>query len=443
MRIDGSGNVCIPTTSPSYRLDVFAPAQASTQESLSRWRVSDDADAFVEVFNGTTTDGLFAPSIRARAPNNAARPGLIYHSEILTAYDSGTVPITLFDSRRSDGVAVTRPLFSFESFGTKYMTIAAGGNVGIGTTGPSYPLDVVGDLRASGYIRGSASGLYFPTSGQVQTAGGDLALNATSGSMLYKLNGVEKMRLDTTGYVGIGDPSPAALLTVGSGDKFQVDTNGNLIKVNNVTYSWPSAQGAASTVLQNNGSGTLSWAAASSGSVANTALSNLSGVAVNASLIPGTTNSIDLGSSGSNWRDLYLSDRIAIGTALPTDSRLKIYEPSTAFNLSKGLDVTMNGTQASASHTGIRLDISGAGNENLGIDARTTGGGTSRGALLYASSGTTGYGVYGEANSMTTSAWGGYLRASGNGTNAGVEGISNNGATGYGGRFYASYATTT
>src|SRR3989338_1401090 len=143
MRIDGSGNVCIPTTSPSYRLDVFAPAQASTQESLSRWRVSDDADAFVEVFNGTTTDGLFAPSIRARAPNNAARPGLIYHSEILTAYDSGTVPITLFDSRRSDGVAVTRPLFSFESFGTKYMTIAAGGNVGIGTTSPGSRLDIL------------------------------------------------------------------------------------------------------------------------------------------------------------------------------------------------------------------------------------------------------------------------------------------------------------
>jgi hypothetical protein len=63
--------------------------------------------------------------------------------------------------------------------------------------------------------------------------------------------------------IGIGDTSPASLFTVGSGDLFQVNASGNIVKINNVTYSWPAAQGGTSTVLQNNGSGTLTWAASS------------------------------------------------------------------------------------------------------------------------------------------------------------------------------------
>jgi len=67
------------------------------------------------------------------------------------------------------------------------------------------------------------------------------------------------------GNVGIGDTSPASMLTVGSGDLFQVDSSGDIVKIDNVTYNWPSSQGATSTFLSNNGSGTLTWA---SGTVA-------------------------------------------------------------------------------------------------------------------------------------------------------------------------------
>ncbi len=69
----------------------------------------------------------------------------------------------------------------------------------------------------------------------------------------------------SSGSVGIGDASPAALLTVGSGDLFRVDTSGNLIRVRNVAYSWPSSQGSSGQVLSNDGSGNLSWATVSSG----------------------------------------------------------------------------------------------------------------------------------------------------------------------------------
>lgn len=51
-------------------------------------------------------------------------------------------------------------------------------------------------------------------------------------------------------------------MSVGSvlAQTFSVNASGNITKINNVTTSFPSAQGSANQVLTNNGSGTLTWA---------------------------------------------------------------------------------------------------------------------------------------------------------------------------------------
>ncbi len=54
--------------------------------------------------------------------------------------------------------------------------------------------------------------------------------------------------------------TPSSLFTVGNGEGFQVNSSGNVIKVNGISYSWPSGQGTADTFLKNDGSGNLSWA---------------------------------------------------------------------------------------------------------------------------------------------------------------------------------------
>ena len=89
---------------------------------------------------------------------------------------------------------------------------------------------------------------------------------------------------ESGGNIGIGDSSPFSLLTVGSGDKFQVDSNGNLVRINNVAYSWPAAVGAASTYLKTDAGGNLSWATASG------AVTQVSGSGAGISVSPTTGN---------------------------------------------------------------------------------------------------------------------------------------------------------
>lgn len=59
--------------------------------------------------------------------------------------------------------------------------------------------------------------------------------------------------------VGIGAASPQSKLSVGPNSEFQVDSLGNITKVNNVSYSFPQVQGAKNTALQNRGAGSLNW----------------------------------------------------------------------------------------------------------------------------------------------------------------------------------------
>lgn len=61
--------------------------------------------------------------------------------------------------------------------------------------------------------------------------------------------------------VGVGTVTPLAKLSVGSASEFRVDNTGNIIRIRNLQYSFPSAQGT-NQYLMNDGSGNLSWSPA-------------------------------------------------------------------------------------------------------------------------------------------------------------------------------------
>jgi len=58
--------------------------------------------------------------------------------------------------------------------------------------------------------------------------------------------------------VGIGTTNPLERLSVGANSQFRIDANGNIVRINDVQYSFPSVQGI-NQYLRNDGSGNLSW----------------------------------------------------------------------------------------------------------------------------------------------------------------------------------------
>jgi len=76
--------------------------------------------------------------------------------------------------------------------------------------------------------------------GSTATAGGILFGNGSK----FAQN-VTNLYWDNTNYrFGIGTNTPTSPLSVGASSQFQIDTNGDIIKLKNLTYSWPTSHRA-------------------------------------------------------------------------------------------------------------------------------------------------------------------------------------------------------
>ena len=117
----------------------------------------------------------------------------------------------------------------FSTNGTERMRIDSSGNVGIGTSSPVYPLVVQANnprlqLLASGTNTGT-SGILF---GDADTATrGQINYTHSDNELSFTVNAAERMRIDSSGNVGIGTSSPNSKLTLSTGDKIFVWPNGH------------------------------------------------------------------------------------------------------------------------------------------------------------------------------------------------------------------------
>lgn len=170
------------------------------------------------------------------------------------------------------GTATTVNDTSYGVFG--YADVLAGGT-GTGTAGyidAFNPTSVVGITGGATKRNGSTSGDFYGGYFWADTLGTG-PLNATGIGMYCDAVG---FGTNWAGYFGngnvfiqdnlaIGDATPAAKLSVGAISEFQVNATGNITRINDVITSFPALQGAASTLLQNDGAGNLSWQAPPSG----------------------------------------------------------------------------------------------------------------------------------------------------------------------------------
>lgn len=160
------------------------------------------------------------------------------------------------------------------------MTILANGNVGIGTTSPSYNFDVNGGTIGAGTVRGTnnswinltgASALEFYTANNKRmyiNSGGQVIFPDTSGTA--PAFQVQTSSAYFSGNVGIGTTSPGSALDLVGTMRFEGSTSGYVglrapATAGNNTLTLPTSNGTSGYVLSTDGSGNLSWVSPTSG----------------------------------------------------------------------------------------------------------------------------------------------------------------------------------
>ena len=156
-------------------------------------------------------------------------------SDLLRNLPDGTAsaPALAFADDQNTGVlSPNANELAFATSGTQRLVIDSSGNVGIGTTSPGTKLDVNGAAKANYAIASGGLAAYASSTGGLysyfaSTAGHINAVTNNSGAAgtLIFATGSERMRIDSSGSVGIGTTSPAAKLHVENGDvRLEKDT---------------------------------------------------------------------------------------------------------------------------------------------------------------------------------------------------------------------------
>jgi hypothetical protein len=138
--------------------------------------------------------------------------------------------------------STSSPDLRFISGSSVAATLTTSGNVGVGTTSPSYKLDVNGDIKSrSGWFLGSrgTSGFTGLSTAENASSGGCIIVrddNATYNAhgVEFYANSTERMRITANGDVGIGTSFPGLKFHVVSGNgtaRFESNTNNNFIQL--------------------------------------------------------------------------------------------------------------------------------------------------------------------------------------------------------------------
>ena len=194
------------------------------------------ATALLQIGTGTAnSQGLLIPQVQLVATNNSSSP-ISSPATGLLVYNTST--------NGSGSTAVYTGFYYY--------------------TGSSWVPFLDGTPPNAGWMVTGNYGTTASTSAYGTAANNNYIGTNTNADLVFVANTYERMRIaNGTGYVGIGNSSPTSLFSVGAGSPFQVDLNGNLVKINGVTYTWPATNPGGSNpnyVLQNtDGLGTLAW----------------------------------------------------------------------------------------------------------------------------------------------------------------------------------------
>jgi hypothetical protein len=162
------------------------------------------------------------------------------------------------------------------------------GNVGIGGAATSWALEVKtanARIQCAPSVGANAAFFQAINTGGTGTYGIDNSTGSLTGTayagaiwhgpnapLVFATNNTERMRIDSSGNVGIGTTSPGSALDVKGTLRLSGATSGYVglapaAAAGSTTYTLPTADGSAGQVLRTSGAGVLSWVTAGAGTV--------------------------------------------------------------------------------------------------------------------------------------------------------------------------------
>ena len=237
-KYDGIKSGIIQITDGRFSIDLGTGTVGGATSGLS--------EKFVILNNGNVGIGTAAPLGTLDIGKSNATPSLVIGNlAYLSSYNSvwglqsGAQSIMIFGNNGQNEIRAgstnaggyldfytnNTAAFTAASNGNFVMRLAANGNVGIGTTNPSFPLHVVGYARANGFSVNDSSGTPSAFIGYEKNWIGSgtsatLAIAAESQKINFYAGGTTNVRMmvSSSGAVGIGTTSPDRNLHIYQGD---------------------------------------------------------------------------------------------------------------------------------------------------------------------------------------------------------------------------------